>query len=125
MELNKAYEILGVDAETPKSIIKKKYLKLAKKYHPDVAKPEFLLNNKLSISIINEAYSCIEDSFKKTSKFNVKMKDLDYKSYTNNTDIYNLFQLNNSSRDLGFDIFSDFPDDIDDIDIEKVKNNKK
>ena len=124
MELNKAYEILGVDAETPKSIIKKKYLKLAKKYHPDVAKPEFLLNNKLSISIINEAYSCIEDSFKKTNKFNVKMKDLDYKSYTNNTDIYNLFQLD-SSHDLGFDIFSDFPDDIDDIDIEEVKNNKK
>ena len=111
MEIDKAYEILGVSVTTPKSEIKKIYLKLAKQYHPDVASPEFLSNSKINISMINEAYSCVLDSFNKTNKFITTDSNFDYTSYSSNTEIHNLFDLSGDG-DLGFDIFNDDVDDL-------------
>jgi len=80
----------------------KKYLKLAKKYHPDTAKPEFLLKSDINIFMVNEAYSCITNS---SNKYNTNIRDIN--KYSNNTAIYNIFELINNSSDLEFDIFDE------------------
>lgn len=49
------YLILGITKQTPKSEVKKAYLKLMLKYHPDKAGPEYEDKCKQ----INEAYSNI------------------------------------------------------------------
>ncbi|MBB6461062.1 J domain-containing protein [Flammeovirga kamogawensis] len=57
------YNILGVDKKADKRQIKKAYLSLAKKYHPDVAGNDPLSEDKFKL--INEAYNTLSDDSKK------------------------------------------------------------
>ncbi|WP_052444772.1 DnaJ domain-containing protein [Flammeovirga sp. OC4] len=57
------YNILGIDRSASKKEIKKAYLTLAKKYHPDVDKSDSTLEDKFKL--INEAYNTLYDDSKK------------------------------------------------------------
>ncbi|AZQ62383.1 J domain-containing protein [Flammeovirga pectinis] len=57
------YNILGVNKQADKRQIKKAYLSLAKKYHPDVAGNDPLNEDKFKL--INEAYNTLSDDSKK------------------------------------------------------------
>ena len=59
------YEILGVAANATKEEIKKAYVALAKKYHPDVtALPKVVAEKEMAA--INEAYNVLSDASKRS-----------------------------------------------------------
>ena len=55
------YEILSVNENATQSEIKKAYIKLAKKYHPDSSKE----NTEDMMTQVNEAYAVLSDPQKK------------------------------------------------------------
>lgn len=57
------YEILGLDRSADKKEVKKAYLTLAKKYHPDVNSNNTLSEDKFKL--INEAYNTLYDESKR------------------------------------------------------------
>lgn len=63
MEYKDYYKILGVDKNATDAEIKKKYRKLAKKYHPDVNQNNEAASNKFKE--INEAYEVLSDKEKR------------------------------------------------------------
>ncbi|NME67741.1 J domain-containing protein [Flammeovirga aprica] len=73
------YDILGIDKSADKKEIKKAYLTLAKKYHPDVNQSDETLEEKFKL--INEAYDTLYDDTKKFQYDN----GLNYFSFHNST----------------------------------------
>ncbi|KXX67420.1 DnaJ domain-containing protein [Flammeovirga sp. SJP92] len=73
------YDILGIDRSAGKREIKKAYLTLAKKYHPDVNKSNSDFEEKFKL--INEAYNTLYDDTKKFQYDN----GLNYFSFHNTT----------------------------------------
>lgn len=61
------YEILEVSEKASKEIIEKAYKVLAKKYHPDLQKPENKANAENKMKEINEAYEVLGDEEKRKS----------------------------------------------------------
>lgn len=59
------YDILGVAANASKEEIKKAYLALAKKYHPDVTSLPKEAAEK-AMAAINEAYAVLSDAYKRS-----------------------------------------------------------
>lgn len=59
------YEILGVDKSASQDDIKKAYLKLAKKYHPDLNPGDASAGEKLKE--VNEAYEVLSDQTKRSN----------------------------------------------------------
>ncbi len=59
VEFKDYYEILGVDRETDANAIRKAYRKLARKYHPDVAKDK--VEGERKFKELNEAYEVLSD----------------------------------------------------------------
>ena len=65
MDANKdLYEVLGVERDADQKKIKRAYLKLAQKYHPDVSKED---NAEEKFKEINEAYSVLGDEEKRAN----------------------------------------------------------
>lgn len=62
--MNNYYEILGVPANSSKEEIKKAYVALAKKYHPDVTSLPKEEAEK-AMAAINEAYAVLSDANKR------------------------------------------------------------
>lgn len=60
------YEILGVNKDASVDEIKKKYRKLAMKYHPDRVSPEKRKEAEEQFKEISEAYAVLSDSNKRT-----------------------------------------------------------
>lgn len=72
------YEILEVDKNASKEIIKKAYTTLAKKYHPDLQSSDMKHLYEEKLKLINEAYEILSDNDKRveydaTLTDNIKM----------------------------------------------------
>lgn len=63
VEFKDYYEILGVERDASDDAIRKAYRKLARKYHPDVAKDK--VEGERKFKELNEAYEVLSDSGKR------------------------------------------------------------
>ncbi len=63
VEFKDYYEILGVEREADDDAIRKAYRKLARKYHPDVAKDK--VEGERKFKELNEAYEVLSDAGKR------------------------------------------------------------
>lgn len=71
------YEILQIQKTSTQSEIKKSYLKLSLKYHPDKATEENKIESEKKMKEINEAYSVLSDPEKRSIYDKIGKKGLD------------------------------------------------
>lgn len=84
------YEILGIDRNANAELIRKTYVKLVKKYHPDLHQDQKEEYNKIFIKI-KEAYETLSDPIKRK----------DYDNINTNQNIFNNFKFDqNTVNDL-------------------------
>ncbi len=82
------YEILGVSPDATYEEIRKAYLRLAMKYHPDKAPPGKRKEYEEKFKKINEAYEVLSDPSKRKLydtyvKYGVNTEDVDYEDLFN------------------------------------------
>lgn len=53
------FQILGVEESSSKEIVKKAYLEMMKKYHPDISHEFMASHNQEIIKLVNDAYDKI------------------------------------------------------------------
>lgn len=92
------YKILGVDKSASKEEIKKKYRKLAMKYHPDQTKGDKAAETKFKD--ISEAYAVLSDD-KKRKKYDTFGSD-GFQQQFSQEDIFKGFDFGNVFREFGF-----------------------
>jgi len=92
------YKILGVDKSASKDEIKKKYRKLAMKYHPDHTKGDKASETKFKD--ISEAYAVLSDE-KKRKKYDTFGSD-GFQQQFSQEDIFKGFDFGNIFREFGF-----------------------
>ena len=138
---NNFYEILEVNEESPIDKIRKNYLRLAKKYHPDQG------GNCEMFELISQAYECLSKTeyrknydleYNNMKDGGIKNKDNvdffkyefnDFKKKNNKTlsnseidNLYNdIFKKQNTEKDIAFKN-NDFTNKITDIKIEREMN---
>ena len=87
------YEILGVDKNATQSEIKKAYIKLANKYHPDKSKED---TTKI-MAEINEAYNVLSDPEKREA-YDLKIKPLSNEDYEEAVKDYDDEDIKNTEK---------------------------
>lgn len=96
MDLNRAYEILGVTQNDDFEQIKKKYKQLCKKYHPDLYQDKTIKElTEEKLKEVNEAYTVINEYFENGSS-EENNKGFSWENYyfeiDDDLDIYNRFK---------------------------------
>ena len=71
------YEILEVDKNASTEIIKKAYMTLAKKYHPDLQNEDVKHLYEEKLKLINEAYETLSDNTKRIEYNKILISELD------------------------------------------------
>ena len=66
------YEILEIDKNASPEIIKKAYITLAKKYHPDLQEANLKLKYEEKLKLINEAYEVLSNQ-EKRKQYDLKL----------------------------------------------------
>ena len=92
------YKILGVEKSTPDAEIKKKYRKLAMKYHPDKTKGDKAMEEKFKK--ISEAYAVLSDP-KKRKEYDT-FGSSGFKQRYSQEDIFRGFDFGDILKDFGF-----------------------
>ncbi len=111
------YEILGINENATQSEIKKAYIKLANKYHPDKSKED---TTKI-MAEINEAYNVLSDPEKREA-YDLKIKPLSNEDYEEAVKDYDDEDIKNAEKYalkqiieeelLKFDLIIDIKKDI-------------
>lgn len=92
------YNILGVDKTASKNEIKKKYRKLAMKYHPDHTKGDKAAEKKFKD--VSEAYAVLSDD-KKRKQYDT-FGSADFQQQFSQEDIFKGFDFSNIFSEFGF-----------------------
>ena len=72
MNYNEALNLFGFINNFTKEELKKRYLELSKKYHPDLQKPEDKEKAEAKMKQINEAYDTLINEEKRKKTYNIK-----------------------------------------------------
>ena len=92
------YQVLGVNRNASPKQIKKKYRKLARKYHPDVAPPGKKEEYTERMKEINEAYEALKNKSSSSSSTSSNNNSDGDKNRSNNQNSSNSSSSSNNSR---------------------------
>lgn len=97
------YQVLGIPSDASKKVIKAAYLHKAKRFHPDLSKPEEKIYNTEQFKLVSESYNTLIDNEKRREYDSCFLNkrhdasDLDMPSYPNTNYYHHQYRKSNGS----------------------------